>query len=54
VERLDRRLRARLGDPVGLVATGGAIGVLRAHPGPGARVVDNLVLEGLLIIAAES
>lgn len=54
VERLGRRLRARLGDPVGLVATGGAIGALRPHLAPGVRVVDNLVLEGLLIIAAES
>ena len=54
VERCGRRLSAQVGGPVRLVATGGAIGALRPHLAPDARVVDNLVLEGLLVIAAES
>lgn len=54
VERFRRRLSARAGDPVGLIATGGASGALAPHLAPDARVVENLVLEGLLIIANES
>jgi type III pantothenate kinase len=54
VERFERRLRARVGGPVALVATGGAVGALQPHLAPAARVVENLVLEGLLIIAAAS
>ena len=54
VERCGRRLRARVGGPVGIVATGGAIDALKPHLAPDVRVVDNLVLEGLLIIAAET
>lgn len=54
VERLGQRLRARADGPVGLVGTGGAIAALAPHLAPGIRVVDNLVLEGLLIIAADA
>jgi type III pantothenate kinase len=54
VERLERRLRAREGGRVGLVATGGAIAALKPHLAPDALVVDNLVLEGLLVMAAEA
>jgi type III pantothenate kinase len=54
VERFGRRLRVQVGGTVGLVATGGAIGVLKPHLAPDVRVVENLVLEGLLIIAAAS
>jgi type III pantothenate kinase len=54
VERVAQRLRTRAGGPVGLIVTGGAIGALTPHLAPDAHVVDNLVLEGLLIIAANS
>jgi type III pantothenate kinase len=54
VERLERRLRAWEGGRVGLVATGGAIAALKPHLAPDAHVVDNLVLEGLVVIAAEA
>jgi type III pantothenate kinase len=53
VERFRCRLNDRVKGSVGLVATGGAISTLQPHLAPDTRVVDNLVLEGLLIIAAE-
>jgi type III pantothenate kinase len=54
VERFAQRMRARADGAVGLIATGGAIAALVPYLAADARVVDNLVLEGLLIIAAES
>jgi type III pantothenate kinase len=54
VEQARHRLRDRVGGPVGLVATGGAIGALRPYLPPDTHIVDNLVLDGLLIIAADS
>lgn len=54
VERFGQRLQARTNGPVGLIATGGAVGALVPHLAREVRVVDNLVLEGLLVIATES
>jgi type III pantothenate kinase len=52
------RMRARLGEvahgPVQVIASGGSIEALASHLPPNARLVENLVLEGLVIIAAES
>ena len=54
VERFARRLREQVGTPVTLIGTGGAIGSVAPHLAHDVRVVENLVLEGLLIIAAEA
>jgi len=54
VEHYRTRLRGEVGGSVGVLATGGAIGTLGPHLGADTRFIENLVLEGLLIIAADS
>lgn len=54
VQRFAQRLQGREGAPVALIGTGGAIGSIAPHLPQGVSVVENLVLEGLLVIAAEA
>ncbi len=54
VQRVVQRLQEREGAPVALIGTGGAVGSVVPHLPQAVRVVENLVLEGLLVIAAES
>lgn len=53
VERMLLRLRDRSDSPVKVIASGGAIGVLRPYLPADVLLMDNLVLQGLLIIAGE-
>jgi type III pantothenate kinase len=53
VQRFVQRLEAQAGAPVAIIGTGGAIGSLAPHLAGKVHLVENLVLEGLRIIAAE-
>jgi type III pantothenate kinase len=54
VERMAGALRERAGAISGCVASGGAAALLLPHLKLEARLVDNLVLQGLLVIATEA
>jgi len=54
VERMRVRLGAAVQGPVHVIASGGSMDILAPHLPADARLVENLVLEGLVIIAAES
>jgi type III pantothenate kinase len=53
VERLAQRLEMQAGTSVTIIGTGGAIGSLAPHLAGKVRLVENLVLEGLRILAEE-
>lgn len=54
VERMSASLAATLGHVPDCIVSGGAAQLLQPRLNLNARVVDNLVLEGLVLIAAES
>lgn len=54
VEQMAGHLHAAGAEDINVIASGGAIGALRPYLPADTIVVDNLVLEGLLVIARES